>query len=556
MKNLIENFKKILEKKYAKDILIMGILVFVYSIISFIGLGTTKCPKTYATLTSGDELICELENTIYVSKLRLFIGDKESQFILYGSTDGKNYSEITNFNDYVLVWKDIEINASYKYFKIYAKSSGNLGELQFYNISENKIKAFSNNHKELFDEPDTIPDIIGYDNSAYFDEIYFAASAYEYANGIGATEWTHPHLGKILQTIPVKIFGFSPFTYRLTGNLAGIAMIIVIYLFGKMLFKKRIYGFIPAFLLAFDNFHFAQTRLGTVDGSLILFCMLSAFFMCRYFLLAQDEPMKKKIFNLFFSGLFFGCAVSVKWLGFYTGLGIAIIFFSKLIYECIKSKKFDKQYVEIIIFCIIFFILIPILIYTTCYFSFQTVYGNISNFEELFKITSDMYKFHSTLDASHPFSSEWYTWPLMLIPVWFHISNVGNNTISTITSVGNPAVWWFSIIGLAYLVFATITTKKKEYLFILIMFLSVWTPFIWIGRVMFLYHYFAAFIYALLATTCFWEFIIEKLHKKWLLWIYLVVVLILFFVFYPVSSGIPIDKEYADSLHWLVTWYF
>ena len=68
----------------------------------------------------------------------------------------------------------------------------------------------------------------------------------------------------------------APFYWRLMGNIAGIIMIIVMYLFGKEMFKKRKYALIAALLMTFDTFHFAQTRMGTIDsfaGSTPLYIM-------------------------------------------------------------------------------------------------------------------------------------------------------------------------------------------------------------------------------------------------------------------------------------------
>lgn len=554
----MEKLKSILKKDYMKDVIIVALLVIVYSIISFIHLGSTVNPQTFGEFSQDTEVIFELEEESAVSRLRYFLGDKEGKFKVYGSTDNYIYNDLGETSGYVLSWNDLHINQTCKFIKIVGQNNGNLGEIQVYDKFSNKIKAVTsaNEGQKLLDEPDVVPEIIGYENSAYFDEVYFAASAYEYANGLPATEYTHPHLGKILQTIPVVLFGMTPFSYRMMGNLAGIAIIIVMYVLGKLIFKNRLFAFLPAFLMAFDNFHFAQTRIGTVDGFLILFCLTSTLFMYKYLTLDKTATLKKKLINLFFCGLFFGFAVCVKWMGFYTGLGLAIIFFGKMIYDSIKEKKFDKQNIIIMLACVVFFVIIPCIIYITIYFNFETVHGKINTMEDFFKITYDMYNFHSTLTATHPFSSEWYTWPIMQKPVWFHLSDINDSTTSTIANIGNPAIWWFGIIALIYVLINAIVKRKKEDIFIIIMYLSVWLPYVWIGRVMFLYHYFMALPFVMLAIAAFIKFLIEKFNKKWIIWGYMIIVFVMFWIFYPVSSGIHVPKTYINSLHWFETWIF
>lgn len=553
----MEKLKLLLRKDYMKDVLLIGILVIVYGIISFIHLGSMTNPQTFRSFSDEHDVIFELEKPTTISKIRYFLGDKEGKFKLFGSMDGTEFTEIGELKGYVFSWNDIEINNTYKFIKI-SSNSGNIGEIQAYDKYLNKVGMATDEMTEsnLTDEPYTVPDVISCENSAFFDEVYFATSAHEYANGVPATEYTHPHLGKILQTIPIIFLGTTPFSYRLMGNLAGIGIIIVMYILGKLIFKKRIYAFIPAFLMAFDNFHFAQTRLGTVDGFLILFCLLSSLFMFKYFMLDNKEGIKKKIKYLFFCGLFFGLAVCVKWMGFYTGLGLALIFFGKMIYDCIKAKEFDSENIVIMILCVIFFVLIPLIIYVTLFFNFETVHGKIMNIEDFLKTNDDMFKFHSTLDATHPFSSLWYTWPIMLKPVWFYVSEVSDTTVSTITNIGNPAIWWFGVISLIYVLIKTVVKRKKEDIFIIVMYLAVWLPYVFIGRVMFMYHYFMALPFVMLAITDFIKFLYEKYNKKWIICGYLLIVFATFWIFYPVSSGIPVPYSYVNSLHWLETWIF
>jgi len=185
-----------------------------------------------------------------------------------------------------------------------------------------KIKNITYNEKKintLTDEYNTIPTQISYMNSSYFDEIYFARTAYEYVNGIETYEWTHPPLGKLIQAIPIYITkNMTPFNYRLMGNISGIIMIIVMYSFGKLLFKKRKYACLSSLLMCFDTFHFVETRIGTVDSHLILFILLATYFMFKFTKYSNTK-------DLFFSGLFFSFSISTKWTGFYGGIAFTIL---------------------------------------------------------------------------------------------------------------------------------------------------------------------------------------------------------------------------------------
>lgn len=570
----MDNIKKIVrffqdnDRKMKKnDWLIVGTMVVIYSIISFINLGSTKNPQTFKEFARSDNSVVFKidEEPQFISKMRHYAGAKGGSYIIMGATDNKNYEKIISFTDEsVFKWSDTIINKKIKYLKIFPMTEGRyIGEIQLYNEQGEKIRitAQTEDAQKLIDEPDTVPDKINYTNSTYFDEIYFPRTAYEYAHGMQAYEWVHPPLGKLLQMIPIMLFGMTTFSYRLLGNIAGILMIIVMYAFGKSLFKSRKYALLAGILMMFDNFHFVQTRLGTVDSFLVLFVITSAFYMFQYLQLSKEDSLKKKNKYLFFSGLFFGLATCIKWTGLYLGLGLCITFFGKLILDTIKDKKLSKSYIEIILACIVYFVIIPSTIYALSYFLFPNVSPKqVSNFSELFDQIKGMYQYHSTLEADHPFTSKWYTWPFLIKPMWYYTSTqesgLASGIRSTIVAIGNPSIWWVGSIASIFVLLKAIWKRKKEDIFIVILMLTMWIPYAFIGRIMFLYHFFPVLPFMILAIVSFIKSLEKKKKWNWITVTYAVIVIAVFSIFYPVSSGMPVSEDYIKSVKWLSTWQF
>lgn len=555
-------------KMQKNDWIILGIMLCIYAVISFINLGSFKNPQTFQKFGRLESSIIKLgEEPKSVSKMRHYAGENTGSYILMGSLNNNEYHKITSFTDEaVFRWTDTEIGEKVKYLKIIPINDERyIGEIALYDENGAKIQVTAETEaaKALIDEPDTVPDKISYMNSTYFDEIYFPRTAYEYANGMIAYEWVHPPLGKLIQMLPILILGMNPFAYRLMGNIAGILMIAVMYMFGKSLFKSRKYALLAGILMMFDNFHFVQTRIGTIDSFLVLFMITSAFYMFQYLVLKVGDSLKKKNKYLFLSGLFFGLATSVKWTGMYLGLGLCIMFFGKLVRDIIKEKKLAKQYIEIIPACILYFVIIPCAIYAMSYFLFPKVSpGRVSNFTELFEQTKRVYEYHSTLVAEHPYTSKWYTWPLMIRPMWYYTSTeaAGLETgfRSTIVAIGNPAIWWFGVIASVVVLVKATFARKQEDIFIMIMMLAMWIPYAFIGRIMFIYHFFPVLPFMILAIVAFIEWL-EKIGKRKRNWItvgYIFLVIMMFMVFYPVTSGTPVSEKYIQSLKWMDTWYF
>ena len=533
-----------------KDYIALGIILIAYSVISFINLGSTINPNTFLRVEKTDKVIIKLKNQEDIIKMKIFNGECNTKYQLYSSTDGKKYTYINDYNGTgALSWQEERIISKGKYIKILFLAKSSIGEIAFYNNNKEIIKIedviYNKKHiKSLNDEQNTIPNKISYMNSSYFDEIYFARTAYEYTQGMETYEWTHPPLGKLIQAIPIYISNYlSPFNYRLMGNISGILMIAVMYVFAKELFKKRKYAIFASLLMAFDTFHFAQTRMGTVDSHLILFILLASYFMVKY-------TKNNKTFCLVLSGIFFGLSVSVKWTGLYGGIALAIIFFTHLV----KNTKLN---IKNLLKGTLFFVVIPLFIYSSLYLIFpNNKLNHTTNFESIINQQKDMYNYHSKLNATHYFSSKWYTWPISYKPVWYHQEILNNDTKETISGIGNIVIWWMGIIGFLYSLIKLIRKKDKQSFIIVVSMLSLWLPYAFIGRVMFLYHYFPVLPFMMLGIVNLFQSIEEKYKLKYLIPLYMIFVIAFFIIYYPVISGIETPVSYIEKLRIFDSWTF
>lgn len=559
---LTEKSNAFLDKK---DWIILGIIVLIYGIISFWNLGSMTNPTTFVYKESNDDaLIYEITGNVTGSlELRYFTGPEPGDYMILGSTDNINYEMLgkTETDAYVLCWYDVVLNPlnNIRYLKLVPTGDdSSLGEIALRN-KHLSLNALDEKSELLLDEPKVVPDKISYMNSTYFDEVYFVRTAYEYANNMPAYEWVHPPLGKLIQSIPIRLLGMSPFSYRLVGNIAGILLIVVMYAFGKALFKKRGYALLAALVMTLDGFHFAQTRIGTIDGQLALYILTSYYFMYRYLLLSKKDGLKQKLIFLLLSGIMISMAIATKWTGLFAGLGLAILFFGGLWMTYRKKKliNYDKKTIATIIgSCTVFFVVLPITIYLGCYFLFPNInIFYVDSMKELVNVTNQVYTYHSTLDATHPFSSDWYSWPIMWKPVWFYSSEVERGIRSTISSVGNPIIWWTSILAIVANFYMALKKNKKSQV-LCIAFICMFLPYLVIGRCMFLYHYFPVLPFVMLMLVYGLKKITEKTKCMWIIPIFLGITFIVFLCFYPVVSGYPVSEAWINHLQWLPEWYF
>ncbi len=200
-----------------------------------------------------------------------------------------------------------------------------------------------------------------------------------------------------------------------------------------------------------------------------------------------------------------------------------------------------------------------------------------ANFYEL---NLEMFRANQRITTMHSYSSKWYTWPFMLRPVyyWNKDITIGATTwYEKIYLLGNPFVWWLSTLTVAYffvsimckacmIAFSHIRKKHTNVLekhrgkpvsMYMTLFLSAGylvnlLPFIFIGRVMFLYHYLTALVIAIMITAI--MITSDQKPRKLFLGFLMLGTMVGFFVVFPISYGTILNSAWPRSVFLLTSW--
>jgi dolichyl-phosphate-mannose--protein O-mannosyl transferase len=449
------------------------------------------------------------------------------------------------------------------------------------------LGAGNPNFQALFDEQTLVQYPSTYMSTTYFDEIYFVRTAEQYLNLQIPYEWTHPPLGKLIQALGIATFGFSPFGWRIMGVIFAMLMIPLIYLLGKKLFGSWIGGFSAAFLLTFDFMHFTMARMGTADTYLVFFSLASQLLFLIYLKNVLKEGWQTSTVPLLLALLFFTLSFSTKWVALYGLIAELLILAALRLREVIslKVKLYDRFYAftNHPYSYLIGFLAIAAGLYFAIYIP-DMLAGR--SFIDVINTQVGMYSYHSQLTATHPFSSPWYSWPLLFnpfnsathVPLWLESASLPYNFKSTIVLLGNPAVWWIgfaSVLALTGLLAGRslhyfIKNRNAEKtktpkiplklnlptVFIVVFFFVQWVPYMLISRVVFIYHFYMCVPFLMLATTYFINKIWRHHWGKLLTIIYFALVVAMFVLFYPAISGEPTAISTINSLKWFNGWIF
>ena len=581
-----------------RDALIVAVLTIAYGISAFANLGSFSSPETaYAPKTKGETVVLDFGQEQHFERVNLFCGwidrrstdyEVERVITLSLGIDAAEEGEAEElvYGDAVTLdvrgvfrWDGLFLNQRGRYLKLTVEE-GNffINELACYDenrqlLSPVAVLSDNSTAENLFDEQEKAVYAYTWYDGTYFDEVYHPRTAYEYINGLWPYENTHPPLGKLLISLGMLLFGVNPFGWRFFGTLSGVLMVPLSYIMGKQLFKSTKWATVSCVIFTFDFMHLTQTRLATIDSFTVFFVMLMYLFMYRYTQCNfYEQGVKKTLFPLFFSGLFFGMGVAVKWQGLYAGLGLCVLFFSVLIrrlseYKAAKegrlvgdSEKVLKQFlpniVKILFAALVFFVVIPFCIYYLSYLPIML--SKNADFGYFWENQKTMFSYHAQLTDTHPYGSPWWSWPLDLRPLYAYNSNwdfVSENFAQGISSFGNPLVWWMTIPAVFYLLYRMAKgTATAQMYTVVIGFFAMYAPWILISRQAFIYHFFPCVVFLAPSVAFALQAISKRRYGRNITGIYLTCVIVLYVAFYPVLTGMKIPLWYAEALTWLPSW--
>lgn len=536
------------------DVAIVAAVTAVYAAIALFNLGDMRAPEKGITLENETVSYIFADND-GISGMKLYIGTphlskNNTLSVKINGAGGDTLYEEELENGSVFCWNEYELETEEAASVTFtAKGRVMLLEAAF----SDKRGALLGAKGEPFDEQELVPDRPTYKNGTYFDEIYHARTAYEFIHGIDVYEWTHPPLGKVIISLGIRACGMNPFGWRIAGTLVGIMMVPVMFAFAKKLFGKTEIAAFAAVLFTFDFMHFAQTRIATIDVYITFFIMLM--YLCILCWLREDFYSKRSLLPLGLSGIFFGLGAASKWTGLYAGAGLAVLFFGRVIAQYRnRQDNYAKTVVRYILFCIAFFVIIPVGIYAASYIPFMKANG--IGVKGVWQNQLDMFGYHSGIEATHSFASEWYKWPIMYRPIWYYSGTVSDMVKEGISSFGNPLVWWVGIPAFFYTAYTAIAKRDKNAVFLAVGYLAQYLPWIPVTRITFIYHYFPCVPFVALMIGYSADRLLEgNRHSRKILISYAAAAVVLFAMFYPVLSGYPVSVDYVRHfLKWSKEW--
>ncbi len=375
-----------------------------------------------------------------------------------------------------------------------------------------------------------------------FDEVYFPVFANNYLTKTDFYD-AHPPLGKLVIATSIFLFGNVPLGWRFMNALAGTALLVVVLGFTYELTKRWQTAIIAMFLVAIDPMALVESRVGVINIYLALFSILGLWLFWRWY-------TTRKVGIYIVSLIAFGAAAAVKWIGLGTTAAAFIFWGSDLFLT--RDYKNKKKVGTFLIGILLALVIIPA-VYTL------TFIPDLLRHQDFIWWHKSTWNYHAHLNATHPYGSAWWTWAIMLRPIWLYYKAVSPGVIQGIIEPGNLVTWVGGLLGLVVMLAETSVmknhAKRQRNTYLIFCYLLLYLPWIFIGRVKFIYHYFVpVLILLIILAIVLDEHVFSTRKMQWLGVIFLIAGYAFFIYFLPLLMGIPVSQAFYQHHMWLKSW--
>jgi len=165
------------------------------------------------------------------------------------------------------------------------------------------------------------------------------------------------------------------------------------------------------------------------------------------------------------------------------------------------------------------------------------------NWNDFLELHKQIWWYQTSLKATHPYSSPWWSWPLNLYPIWYFV-DYQKNTMSNIFASGNPALFWAGSVAVILTVWEIVKKRSINLIIILLGFLAFWLPWSLSPRIMFLYHFSPSVPFLSLTLGYQLNKLLTNKQGKKLALLLLLLTAISFILMFPYLTGIPLERNF------------
>lgn len=404
-----------------------------------------------------------------------------------------------------------------------------------------------------------------------FDEFHYVPSAKQFLELRENQNWEHPPLGKELMAVGIGLFGDIPFGWRVMSTVFGALTLVGMFLWGLAVFRDERIAIWVGIVTLFNQLLYVQSRIGMLDTFMVCFLIWGLAAFCAAW--NSEAKLKDQKRFLAFAGVMFGLATSCKWMAvvpwfFAIGLiglvrvfqswGVTLTgkktwsevedFFSPDLFKNLTTKQIALRLG-----------LIPLAAYFATFLPFLFVdrtpaYG----LWDIILMQPKMFDGQLRVVTSHPYMSDWKSWPFMTRPIWYAFDKEASDPdyVRGVLLLGNPLMMWGGLFAILACFWGWIRHRARDAFLIsafYLVFVLCWA--VIPRKIAFYYYYYPAGMTLSLAIAWVFHHLEMKIFKAPVArWAFAGAVFGLFVYFFPILSGMKIRSDEFRSWMWMSSW--
>ena len=380
-----------------------------------------------------------------------------------------------------------------------------------------------------------------------FDEVHYVRAARILMTLDGPANIEHPMLGKSLIALGIRLFGDNQYGWRILSSVAATAVVLGVFWILWELFHRVRPAVIGALLVVLNNTVFVQARIGMLDGFMAAFLVLGMLALIRSAFAPPDRTWRHWILG----SVLLGLAVGVKWTAApyvaFAGIGFLLV----RRYDASRGAVHWQGMRPIPALATL--ALVSVLTYLLTFAPAFFYARDPLTLSTLLPFQWTMYLQQTQVLPAHTYQSSWWTWPLLIRPIWYLYEPV-DGAQRGVLLIGNPAVMWGGLVAVAYCLWAGWRRRSVTLLGIG----SVWVASLAIWAIIpkslgFYYYYYPSTIFLCLSLAA----ALDDLRGRVRHWdtTFVAVSAVLFVYFYPILSAAALpDADAFRRWMWFPTW--
>ncbi|HEX3298921.1 MAG TPA: phospholipid carrier-dependent glycosyltransferase [Actinomycetota bacterium] len=456
--------------------------------------------------------------------------------------------------------------------------------------------------------------------------------------------WVHPPLGKWEIAMGIKLFGMRSFGWRISSVIAGTLVVTLTAVMAQLLFGSALWTAVAGLLMAVENLNVVMSRVGLLDIHLEFWIVLAfvLFLLDRRWIdrrqadteaavavraepdpdpppdtaaalgaadaaaaadpgndnepVPPPPPAPSPIWRpwRFAAGAALGAASAVKWSGVFALFAVVVLAY---MWETTRRhharswlRAFGRAVSRESFGIVLALLLTPIAIYMITWLPWFHHFA--WSWHDWVANMGATWDFHhngiqwTQLDPktglqtpTHPYYAHPGGWILLLRPISFYVNNVGTST-AQILAIGNPFIFWASVIALPYVLLAWRRTRDWRGGFIIVAFVGQYLPWFVQTRPTFFFYVLPLVPFMVLAVTwacrdlCDAKIVVREhdtgavavnpetgeaaistahVYRPFVV-AYVVAVVVVFWLFWPILTAGRISDLHLRTIVWFRRW--